>query len=99
MLKVELKEKASNEETGKIWEHFRDYAEYKELKILYAKVSPEMAKHEQNMIEHRSEIKRFSEIISRFDEVISDKSSKQDFRSLEIKLKEEYLSRRALEGF
>jgi len=32
--------KASGQEVGKLWKHFSNYAEYQDLKDLYAKVVP-----------------------------------------------------------
>lgn len=76
--------------------NFSNFAEYKELTTLYNKVLPEMGKHEANMIEHRNDIKRFGEMIKRFDEVLSEKASKQDFRDIQNRIKEEYLSVKVL---
>jgi hypothetical protein len=82
-LKEEVQLRATTDEAAKIWRHFTNFAEYKDLKKLYNMVNPEMQKFEENMIEHRNEIKRFNEIITRFDEIISQKSSKQDMIVLE----------------
>lgn len=75
-LKREMEEKAPLEEIGKLWHHFLNYAEYKELKELYNKVIPHLARYEQLSLDTCDELAKFKEIIVRFDEVISEKSSK-----------------------
>lgn len=91
-LKREMEEKAENEEVAKIWHHFLNYAEYKELKELYNKVMPELARYEQQTLESTDEIARFREIIVRFDEVLSEKSSKQEMRIFEQQCRDVYLT-------
>ncbi len=73
-LQAEMKDKASIEETMRIWHNFSNYAEYKDLKALYSKVMPEIERHEINMAGHKTEIAKFGEILTRFDEVISEKA-------------------------
>ena len=51
-MQSELTDKASIEETLRIWQHFTNYAEYKELRALYGKVMPEMERHEVSMADH-----------------------------------------------
>lgn len=97
--KVDLADKVNLEESQRIWEHFQNYCEYKELKVLYNKVLPEMAKYEKNMEEHRMEIGRFQEVVSRFDEVLANKASRLDVWDLETQLRRDYLSNKLLDKF
>ncbi len=50
-MRKELKLKTNNEETGKVWKHFSNYAEYTDLKDLYGKVLPEISKFECKLID------------------------------------------------
>lgn len=87
----ELALKTPIEEAGKLWRHFKNFAEYKDLKSLYNKVVPEIDKHQTHMEEHRDEIRRFGEIMLRFDEVMSDKASKSEVSLFEQRVRDQYL--------
>jgi len=91
-MQADMKDKASIEETMRIWHNFSNFAEYKELQALYNKVLPEMDKHQNHMNEHNSEIARFAEVLTRFDEVISEKAPRQDMRALEKWVRDDYMT-------
>jgi hypothetical protein len=91
-----VSDRATRDEVHKIWANFANYAQYDELKVLYNKVIPEMAKHEGNMIASSREIERFAEVIARFDEVMTEKAGKMDVRALEKHVKEGYLPASAI---
>ena len=55
----------------RIWKHFQRFAEYNDLKDLYAKTLPELAKFEQKIINFEQEIEKCNMIIRRFDEHLS----------------------------
>ena len=85
-INYELKQKTSNEETVKVWKNFQNYAEYNDLKDLYQKVIPQVSRFEDTLMDLEREMRKTQEIIRRFDEIVSEKSSKHDFRELEIRL-------------
>lgn len=66
----------------KIWKHFQRFADYSDLKDLYTKCIPELAKFEQRIIDFQREIDRNAEIMRRFDEVIGQKSNKQSVKKV-----------------
>lgn len=68
--------KMNKSDATSIWNYFQRFAEYNDLKDLYNKVIPELAKFEQKMANYEKEAKVQQLIIARFDENISQKSSK-----------------------
>ena len=50
-----------------IWKYFQRFAEYDDLKELYGKCIPELAKFEQKMIDYTTENEKQKIIIKRFD--------------------------------
>lgn len=68
--------KLDKNDAAGIWKHFGRFAEYADLKDLYNKCVPELAKFEQKMSDFEAEAKKQELMIARFDEVISAKSNK-----------------------
>ena len=68
--------KLNKSEATSIWVHFQRFAEYDDLKDLYVKCMPQLAKFEQKIINFTSENEKQQLIIRRFDEMLSTKSSK-----------------------
>ena len=65
-----------------IWRYFRRFAEYDDLKDLYKKVIPQLAKFEQKIIDCQSELNQTALIIRQFDENISSKAEKHAINEL-----------------
>ena len=51
-IRIEMSVKYDRSEAKKIWEQFQRFAEYTDLKDLYQKCIPELAKFEQKMMDH-----------------------------------------------
>ena len=51
----------------RIWTYFQRFAEYDDLKELYQKCIPELAKFEQKMMDYTTENEKQKLIITRFD--------------------------------
>lgn len=74
---MEAQSKLDKNDAKQIWSHFQRFAEYKDLKDLYHKTLPEIAKFEQKIINFQAENDKHIDIINRFDEHLTQKSSKQ----------------------
>lgn len=68
--------KLNKNDATAIWRHFQRFAEYDDLKDLYTKCVPELAKFEQKIINFTSDYEKCQLIIRRFDEELAKKSSK-----------------------
>ena len=51
-----LNTKVDQADAKKIWKHFDRFSLYDDLKLLYSKVIPEIAKFENKMVEHNLNI-------------------------------------------
>lgn len=52
----EMNSKLIKKDGQQIWRHFRRFAEYDDLKDLYSKVIPSLAKFEQKIIDYQDEL-------------------------------------------
>ena len=59
-----------------IWRNFTRFAMYDDLKDLYNKCLPELAKFEIKMGQYETDAKKQELMIARFDEVLATKSNK-----------------------
>lgn len=59
-----------------IWKHFQRFAEYNDLKDLYNKCVPELAKFEERVLDFQTELDKHQLVIRRFDETVATKASK-----------------------
>ena len=71
--KIDLKE------AKKIWDQFQRFAEYSDLKDLYQKCIPQLAKFEQKMINYENDFKRIEDIVCDFDKHLLTKANKIQF--------------------
>ena len=71
-----LARKSDKSEMGKVWEQFKSYALYQDLKDLYGKVIPPLSAFETKMNEMCSGYEQSREMIRRYDEIISEKANK-----------------------
>ena len=60
----------------RIWRHFQRFAEYSDLKDLYQKCIPVLARFEQQILEYQNDNDQKAFIIRRFDEALSQKADK-----------------------
>jgi hypothetical protein len=72
-----MRQKLDQTDGKKIWEHFQRFAEYSDLKDLYNKCIPPLAKFEQKLIDYESEYVKITQVVARFDENLFKKASKQ----------------------
>ena len=79
---MEMAKKFDVTEAKKIWDYFQRFAEYSDLKDLYGKCIPELAKFEQKMINQQNEFQRMEEVIARFDQHLTTKASKMNVSEL-----------------
>jgi hypothetical protein len=66
----------------KIWDEFKNYALYQDLKDLYAKVLPPLSTFESKMTEMSLGYEQSKEIIIRYDEILSEKANKTAIKEL-----------------
>lgn len=74
--------KLDKREGTKIWKHFQRFAEYDDLKDLYNKCIPELAKFEQRIFDFQAENEKVTLMMRRFDEVISSKTNKAAMKDI-----------------
>jgi hypothetical protein len=77
-----LGKKTDKSEMLKVWNQFKSYALYQDLKDLYAKVLPPLSTFEEKMDEMSASYEQSKEVIRRYDEIISDKASKTSIKEL-----------------
>ena len=65
--RIDLGEKLGLKDGKKIWEHLQRFCEYSDLKDLYQKCIPQLAKFEQKMIDYTEDYNRIQEVIGDFD--------------------------------
>ena len=75
-VETHMGEKMNYKDSQKIWQHFQRFAEYSDLKDLYSKTIPELAKFEQKIIDFQTDSDKMHLVISRFDEHLTKKASK-----------------------
>lgn len=63
---------------------------YDDLKDLYKKVIPQLAKFEQKMINYDTEYTKITQVIARFDENLLKKANKQSLDDLYIHLEKTF---------
>ena len=68
---IEAQSKLDKNDAKHIWEHFQRFAEYKDLKDLYHKCLPEIAKFEQRIINFQTENDKFVDILNTFDKTLT----------------------------
>lgn len=88
-IEAELMIKINKDEGAKIWEHFQRFAEYDDLKDLYSKVLPPIAKFEQKLINYYHDNAKTELIVRRFDQVIAEKASKNQVEHIYDHIKQE----------
>ena len=74
--RLEVATKLSMEEGKKIWDHFQRFAEYQDLKDLYKKCIPQLAKFEQKMMDFKSNYERMEDVVVEFDKHMLTKANK-----------------------
>ena len=80
----------------RIWRHFQRFAEYNDLKELYSKCIPQLAKFEQKIIDSADRIEQFNHIILQFDKELAKKSDKASVANLKQEVVQNYLHKTTL---
>lgn len=75
----ELDKKVEQDDLVKIWKHFDRFSLYDDLKVLYGKVIPEIAKFEEKIIGFKLDIEKHNLILREFDTNIAQKTNKTAF--------------------
>lgn len=81
-LEAELAIKLTKEEGTKLWAQFGRFAEYNDLKALYAKVLPPIAQFEEKLMNYCHENATTERIVQGFDQVLAEKASKHQLSVL-----------------
>ena len=76
ILQNKVNNKTNVSETQRLWEEFKNYAAYTDLKDLYSKVMPQLKSFEQTIVEVTRKQEQSTEMIRRYDEVITTKANK-----------------------
>lgn len=72
----EMHRKLTVQDGKRIWRHFQRFAEYNDLKLLYNKFMPELARFEQKILDFSLQVDQIKLIIRRFDETVTQKADK-----------------------
>ena len=78
-------------EAKKIWDYFQRFAEYSDLKELYAKCIPPLAKFEQKLIDYQNDYIRIENIITDFDKHMLQKANKVQFEEFQAQVMETFV--------
>ena len=73
---TDMQAKLTVSDGKRIWRHFQRFAEYNDLKLLYNKFIPELAKVEYKIYDFTLEMDQAKLIIRRFDETMAHKAEK-----------------------
>ena len=90
-LRRELDKKIEQEDLQKIWKHFDRFSLYDDLKVLYGKVIPEIAKFEQKIIGFNCDIEKQNLILREFDSNLAQKTNKVALSELISSMEENYI--------
>jgi hypothetical protein len=85
-----LKGKVDFSEIDKIWINFDKYCMYDDLKDLYMKTVPEIAKFEVKLEEFSKDIEKQTQILRRFDEILLEKASKGNLSDFQTNIERKY---------
>jgi len=86
-------------EGKKIYDHFKKYATYKDLKDLYKKTVPAISGFEDKLSEYYTEIEKTKLIMARFDEVLVNKANKEAILILRDYVNDEFARKDANDTF
>eukprot|EP00347_Sterkiella_histriomuscorum_P005859 403355004 len=81
-LDEQVQNTVDREEGDKIWNHFKRFCKFDDMKDLYQKTVPEIQKFEQKLIDFTQDMEKNQFIVRRFDEIISDKASKMNIKEV-----------------
>ena len=81
-LNESLRNRLSKEDGQQIWDNFKKYSRYDDLKDLYSKTIPEIEKFEEKIIDYNLELEKIHIILRRFDEIMSEKASKLNIKEV-----------------
>lgn len=90
-LRRELDKKIEQEDLQKIWKHFDRFSLYDDLKVLYGKVIPEIAKFEQKIMGFNCDIEKQNLILREFDSNLAQKTNKVALSELISSMEENYI--------
>jgi predicted nuclease with TOPRIM domain len=96
---AELELKMPMTEQKKIYDFFKKYAQYKDLKDLYKKTVPEISKFEDKLAEFYTEVEKMKMIMTRFDEVLVNKANKEALLILKDFINDEFARKDANDTF
>ena len=85
---TELKLKLDKNDAKLIWQHFKRFAYYEDLKDLNSKFLPELAKFEQRLMDIKCDYDKICIMIRLADETLAAKSNKSQIVVLHAKIDE-----------
>ena len=85
---MELNKSLTREDGRRIWRHFQRFAEYNDLKELYGKCIPQIAKFEQKIINFADQAEKVSHIVLKFDKDLVTRVEKSAFNQLKTEMEE-----------
>ena len=89
----ELDIKMNKNEGVAIYKALKEYCKYSELKELYNKVNPAIARFETRLLEFHTEKLKTDEVLKRFDEVLCEKADKILFKEMRSDVDRDYASK------
>jgi hypothetical protein len=98
-LSNELDNKLPMTEGRKIYDMFKKYAMYKDLKELYKKCIPAIGQFEDKLSEYYTEQEKMKLILERFDEILNNKANKESITILKSFVQDEFARKDANDRF
>ena len=94
-----MDDKLTSADGKRFWRQLQRFAEYEDMKDLYSKVIPEIAKFEQKIMDFEVNVQKNDLIIRQFDETIAHKSDKILLEKLKMDSKKMYASKEEQNDF
>ena len=76
LIEQKVENRLTKQDGQRLWKHFQRFCEYEDLKDLYSKVIPEIAKFEGKLMRFDETINQNQTIIRQFDEHLMNKCDK-----------------------
>lgn len=82
-----------------IWDNFKKFASYDDLRDLYQRCIPEISKFEDKLQQTKNEQAQFMNVILKFDESMLEKCSKKQHELLKREVYNGFLLKSEVEDF
>ena len=92
-MREDVDNRVTKKEGEDIWKNFSNYAVYEDLRAIYQRCIPEIAKFEDKIKLVRDDVAQFTSVILRFDHNILEKVNKKQFDDFKIEVWQKFLQK------